>query len=140
MAIDISRKQGETYHQEDQRWLKGGILYAPADEGLLDISAFTAGTHYPDGFIPSGLFVGRITATGLLGPYAPAATDGTQTAVGALLTSAPVRDGSTGDIAVAVAVRCDVITNYLPANSGLDAAAQADLAAFMRFFDYNHVA
>lgn len=35
----------------------------------LDVSAFTAGTHYPDGYFPSGLPLGRITATGLYGPY-----------------------------------------------------------------------
>lgn len=36
----------------------------------LDVSAFTAATHYPDGYIPSGTPLGKITATGLYGPYA----------------------------------------------------------------------
>lgn len=136
MAIDISRKVGETYLNEDQRWLKGGTLHAPADDGLLDLSAFTAGTHYPNGYFPSGLFVGRITATGLLGPYSDAGAGGLDTCVGILLTSVPVRDGSTGDIGCALAVRCDVITNYLPTNSGITTAARADLT-HVRFHTYN---
>lgn len=141
MGVNISRKQGQTYLQEDQRWLKGGVLYAPADGGLIDVALFTAATHFPNGFIPAGMFVGRVTATGLVGPYVAAATDGRQTVVGAVLTSVDVPAGATtGKIGCAIAVRCDVITNYLPANNGLDAAARTALADHMRFFTYNHVA
>jgi hypothetical protein len=35
----------------------------------LDVSAFTAAVHYPNGYIPSGTPLGKITATGLYGPY-----------------------------------------------------------------------
>ncbi|MFI2664873.1 hypothetical protein [Micromonospora carbonacea] len=43
----------------------------------LDISAFTPAVHYPNGYIPSGTPLGRITATGLYGPYS--VTDEVQT-------------------------------------------------------------
>ena len=38
----------------------------------LDASKFTAGTHYPNGFIRGGTPVAKITATGKFGPYTPA--------------------------------------------------------------------
>jgi hypothetical protein len=43
----------------------------------LDVSAFTAGVHYPNGYIPSGTPLGKITASGLYGPYS--VTDEVQT-------------------------------------------------------------
>ncbi len=35
----------------------------------LDVSAFTAAVHYPNGYIPSGTPLAKITASGLYGPY-----------------------------------------------------------------------
>lgn len=244
MAIDISRKQRDTYLQEDQRWLKGGILHAPADSILLDRDAFDLDNVFTDGFIPSGVVLGKITANGLYGPYggttdevqtltidatggtytltfdgdttdaidfdataaevqtelegldgigegdvtvagsdggpytisfvgdladtnvdaittdagnltggdgtavidtttaggAEGGSGGLETAAGLLLTSAPYDRDSDGDIGGALAVRCDVITNYLPDDSGFDANAQAELEPHMRFFTYNHLA
>jgi hypothetical protein len=46
----------------------------------LDISAFTAGTHYPDGYIKSGTPVAKVG--GVLVPYD--ATEGTVTGAGIL--------------------------------------------------------
>jgi len=43
----------------------------------LDVSAFTAATHYPNGYFLSGMPLGKITATGLYGPYS--VTDEVQT-------------------------------------------------------------
>lgn len=43
----------------------------------LDVSAFTPSVHYPNGYIPSGTPLGKITATGLYGPYS--VTDEVQT-------------------------------------------------------------
>jgi hypothetical protein len=139
MAIDIAKRTTETYLNEDQRWLKGGILYAPADSILLDRSAFPLTTTFDDGYIPSGVFLARVTATGLYVPYADAGeagAPGTGVARGMLLTSVPYDRQSDGDIAAALAVRCDVIENYLPTGHGLDAAARAELP-HMRFFTYN---
>ena len=47
---------------------------------LLDISTFTANTHYPNGYIPSGLPVAKVG--GVLVPYD--ATEGTTTGAGIL--------------------------------------------------------
>ncbi|MDP7703187.1 MULTISPECIES: head decoration protein [unclassified Mycobacterium] len=86
MSTDISL-QTTTYQVGNKQWL----LQEP-DVKLnvtLDISKFTSGTHYPNGFIPSGTVLGKVTATGLFGPYDAAASDGRQTAYG--LTYADVR-------------------------------------------------
>lgn len=39
----------------DQRWLASAHGTTNARSGVLDVSTFTAGTHYPDGYFPSGL-------------------------------------------------------------------------------------
>jgi hypothetical protein len=48
----------------------------------LDLTLFTAAQHYPNGFIPDGIVLGKVTATGKYGPYLGTAGDGRQTAVG----------------------------------------------------------
>lgn len=70
---------------DEQTWL--GSAHG-TDLGItitLDTSTFTKSLHYPDGYFPSGLLLGRILETGLHGPYDNVATDGRQTAVGLLL-------------------------------------------------------
>lgn len=58
------------YQVEKRSWYLGtSEMPGFTISGTLDVSAFTAGTHYPNGFIPSGTPLGRITATGLYAPY-----------------------------------------------------------------------
>lgn len=59
------------YQVEDRSWdlSPHGSEPGTTPSITLDVSTFTAGTHYPDGYLPSGLPLGRITATGLYGPY-----------------------------------------------------------------------
>jgi hypothetical protein len=51
----------------DQSWLGSTHALANARTETVDISAFTAGTHYPNGYIPSGFPVALVG--GLLVPY-----------------------------------------------------------------------
>ena len=80
----------ETFGGGDLSWLGSthGIVNARTE--ILDISTFTAGTHYPNGYIPSGLPVAKVG--GVLVPYD--ATEGTTTGAGVLagfvLTDQPV--------------------------------------------------
>jgi hypothetical protein len=67
----------------------------------LDTALFTEGTHYipptlaqPRNVFLSGIPLGRITATGLYGPWDPAATDGRATFTGVLLAEVPFTPGS----------------------------------------------
>jgi hypothetical protein len=104
----------------------------------LDISKFTAGTHYVNGFIPSGTVVTKVTATGLWGPYDSTASDGRQTpaddAVGILFGDSTVirPNGSAATkVGAAIVVHGFVNTNKLPFGTGvaggLGAAAKTAL-------------
>lgn len=148
--MDIARRVTGTYHNEDQRWIKGGILHAPADSVVLDRSAFAGAqaldVAFPNGYIPSGIVLAMVTATGLFVRYDPAfdadpatagvQSDGRNVARGFLLKSIAYDRQSSGDLPAALAVRLDVITNYLPAGNNLDAAAR-DALRHVRFHDYN---
>lgn len=70
----------ETFGAGDQSWLGSDHGIGNCRTALLDISAFTSGTHYPDGYIPSGLPVAEVS--GVLVPYV--ATEGTTTGAGVL--------------------------------------------------------
>lgn len=60
----------KTYGNEDQRWLgNGGLPGLPCKSIVLDRSLFDLTGKHPDGSIPSGTKLGRVTATGLVGPY-----------------------------------------------------------------------
>jgi hypothetical protein len=82
-----------SYQSEKRSWLIGSHGTDPGATPTitLDVSAFTAATHYPNGYLLSGIVLGRITATGLYAPYLAANSDGTQTAAGILFSSVKVR-------------------------------------------------
>ncbi len=63
----------ETFGGGDYRWLKSARGTEHPEPGTLDYSAFTPGTHFPNGYIPSGLAVAEITSSGLYGPWGGAA-------------------------------------------------------------------
>lgn len=75
----------------DMTWLGSGHGIRNARTEKLDISAFTAATHYPNGYIPSGMPVAKVG--GVLVPYD--ATEGTVTNAGILagfvLTDIPLK-------------------------------------------------
>lgn len=128
---DISVEK-KTFLPADRPWLlfeaTGNNGPVSTTHGLIDFALFTAGTHYPDGFIPSGVVVGRVTTGGKLGPYAGGATDGRQTAVGHLYNAVAVPTDLARKVAVAVTDCFAVVTeSRLPSGHGLDAAAKAEL-------------
>jgi hypothetical protein len=133
---DISIRS-RTLYNEDQRWIgSGGIAaLADADAITLDRSVFVAATHYPNNFIPSGMCLGKITATGLYAQYDDAAVDGREVAVGFLATSVVVdpNAAATADIVAALYWHGEVVEAFLPTNHGLNAAGKVDLAAKFRF-------
>lgn len=104
MSTDISL-QTTTYQVGNKQW-----LLAQPDVKLgqtLDISKFTSGTHFPNGFIPAGTVIAVVTSSGLYGPYDGALSNGQQTAYG--ITSEDARvvrpDGSSATkVGVAVVV------------------------------------
>jgi hypothetical protein len=76
VATFLSRTTA-TYQSESRPWLLGLQGTQPGDNptATLDISAFTAGTHYPNGYIPNGTCVSRL-ASGLWGPFNAAEASG----------------------------------------------------------------
>lgn len=54
---------------EDRSWLgsRDGTQYTQSI--TLDVSLFVPGEHYPNGYIKSGTLLGKVTASGLYGPY-----------------------------------------------------------------------
>lgn len=131
MSTDISM-QTTSYQVGDRRW-----LLSEPDVKLnvtLDPSKFTEGTHYPNGYLPSGTVVGIVTSGGLAGPYNDAASDGTQTAYGITYGDARFvrQDGTTATkVGISVVVYDAIVSaGKLPFQSGtgsIDANGKADL-------------
>lgn len=99
----------------DQSWLASSHGINDCRTEFLDISTFTAGTHYPNGYIPSGTPVAKVS--GVLVPYTSA--EGTTTNAGVLaghlFTDQPVV--GTNDFAVPVLDHGRVKTAKVPAGS-----------------------
>lgn len=69
----------EAWTVEDRSWLgsRDGTEFTRTI--TLRLASFTSGTHYPNGFIPSGMLLAKITSgtgTGMYGPYAGSASEG----------------------------------------------------------------
>jgi hypothetical protein len=76
----MPRLSSETFGGGDQSWLGSSHGIRNARTETIDISAFTANTHYPNGYIPSGTPVAIVS--GLAVPYD--VTVGTTTGAGIL--------------------------------------------------------
>lgn len=80
-----------TIGRDDQSWLGSSRGTSQAQSITLLMSAFVAGTHYPNGYFPSGLALKKIPSGGNSGQYAPSGSrtvaDGV-TATNTALTSA----------------------------------------------------
>lgn len=122
----------ESFGQDDQSWLATAHGTQTARSITLDTSAFTAATHYPNGYFPSGLPLGLITASGLYGPYDGAAVDGRETLVGFLFTAVDAPTDTTVDPSGALYWHGAVLAAKLPV--AVDAAGQTDVAGSIKFF------
>ncbi len=123
----MPRLKSETFGSGDQSWLGSDHGIGNARTETIDISAFTAGTHYPNGYIPSGTPVAM--AAGLLVPYTVA--EGTTTGAGVLagfvLFDAPVV--GTADFPVALLDHGRIKVSKVPYASFAAPAAAAKTAA-----------
>lgn len=122
----------ETFGQDDQSWLASAHGTDTAKTITLDTSAFTPATHYPNGYFPSGLPLGKITASGLYGPYDNAATDGRETFAGHLFTAVKAPAVNTIDPQGALFWHGAVVEAKLP--RPVDAAAKTDAAGRITYF------
>ncbi|WP_409186484.1 head decoration protein [Amycolatopsis sp. VS8301801F10] len=127
--MDLSIKT-EAFQQDDQSWLGSAHGTESTRTITLDVSKFTAGTHYPNGYIPSGTALGLITASSKYGPYDDTQTDGRQTLVGHLFTGVKVPASTSTPVGAALYEHGRVRTAKLPFSSGagaVDANGKADV-------------
>lgn len=128
MGFDLQYETEATFLNDDKSWIRRREGLDDMPSITLDLTTFVLATHYPDGFIRSGTVLGKITATGLYGPYATGALDGRQAARGFLggavdMTSVPATNKSVS----ALFWRGTIKESRLPLNHGLDAAAKVDM-------------
>jgi hypothetical protein len=128
--MDLSIKS-ETLAAADQSWLGSAHGTDMGRSITLDTSAFTLGTHYPDGFFRSGIPLGRITATGLYGPYDNGAADGREVLAGFLLDAPQAPATNTIDVQGVLFDHGRVVESKLPI--AVDAAGKTDVAGRIIF-------
>lgn len=119
----------ETVGQDDQRWLGSAHGTSSADSITLDAALFTAGTHYPNGYLPSGTVLAQNTSTLRYGPYTTGGGTGSGTAAGVLLTPVKITSG-TSTPSGPILFHGEVLTAYLPFTSGagsIDATGKGQL-------------
>jgi hypothetical protein len=107
------------YQVEKRSWLlsQHGTDPGTTPSITLDVSAFTAGVHYPNGYIPSGTNLAKITATGLYGPYTVSNEVQTLTEGGSGLTSFTVTFGGQTTASLAAAATAAQVQAALEALS-----------------------
>lgn len=72
--MDISLRPVGEWTVEDRSWLGSRDGTEVTESITLDTSTFTEGTHYPNGFVPSGTVLAKLS-NGLYGPYAAASNE-----------------------------------------------------------------
>jgi len=130
-----------TYGGSDPSWLASAHGTLNNRSVTLDLSKFdftpTTG-DFLNGMIPSGVVLGKITASGLYGPYDDSLMTGVEVATGFLFSDVDVRAhieaaGSTtltGVKALApMMITGIILVSKLPTNNGLDTAGRVDLKA-----------
>ena len=102
----------ETWSVGDNRWMGSYHGTNAARTEVLDISSFTKATHYPEGYIPSGMPVSKVG--GVLVPYDPTPDTGNAASfAGHLLTDQRVVS-DTEDLNVPLLDHGRVLTSFLP--------------------------
>ena len=125
--MDIQPTTTESTTTASRPWLLSTYGTETNKTITLDISQFGAGTYTAaangvPNVIPSGTPLGKVTASGLYGPYDSAATDGTQTFAGLLETDTAFNTGSTR-VGAALRIVGDVNVAKLPVDFTVPAAA-----------------
>lgn len=137
--------RSQTFGSSDQSWLVdpdyAGKVGCTVDLSKFGGSQLTGWTSGLQGIIPAGTALGLVTATGKVGPYDDAASDGTQTFAGILWDDVPfVAGATTGNLSAARVIFGMVYTAKLPAFGStvgtpgrLDAAGIADTVVKIAF-------
>ena len=111
----------KNYGTGDFRWLLDSTGFRDAITATLDVSTFTAATHYPNGFFPSGL-IANIADPKAVKPFTGAAGE----KLGFLKGDHPT-DGVTDRDAAFLATGIHVKTSKLPVTTNLPTTAPAGM-------------
>lgn len=117
--MDISVRTVD-YGVEDRSWLGSAHGTEATRTITLDIAAFDAATHYPNGYIPSGMVLTRNDTTGMYEPYSGSG------AAGFLFNSISVQ--SDANVGAPLLEHGMIREDRLPENSGFDESAATDMA------------
>ncbi|MEV0444007.1 head decoration protein [Streptomyces spectabilis] len=130
--MDLSLKT-ESFTQDRRDWLGSAHGTDAPVSVTLDVSKFTKATHYPDGYIKSGIPLGKVTTGGKFGPYDDTATDGRQTLVGFLFTAQDVdaRRVTSTSVVGSMLIHCFIREAKLPVP--VDANGKTDVAGRVIF-------
>ena len=95
--MDIAPRNTGSFTSDNKVWVYADISKQAGRRPVtLHVPAFTKATHYPDGYIRSGVPLGKITSganAGKYGPFDPEATDGRDEFDGWLWNFADIEDG-----------------------------------------------
>lgn len=123
----------------DRDWLASRHGTDSTETITLDLTKLTKNTHYveptavqPHGYVRSGVPVGRITASGLYGPYDPAAKDGREVLAGLVYAEAAFTPG-TAKVPAALFWHGTVKTAKIPGGIDPTEIAYNPAAAQIRF-------
>jgi hypothetical protein len=125
MGMSLGIKSMTYSPSEDQSWLASAHGTQEMDSITMD-GVLTAAV-FPSGLVPSGIPVGRVTATGRYAPSQSAATDGSQVVAGHLFTTLDLTAGlaatgwgqpATSNMPASLYWHGEVILAKLPAQTG----------------------
>lgn len=127
----MPKLQSEPLGAGDQSWLGSSHGIHECRTETVDVSAFTAGTHYPNGYIPSGTPVAKVG--GMLVPYDK--TEGTVTGAGVLagFIFTDQKVVGTGDFSAPLLDHGRVKAAKVPLSGGFVAPAAAAKSANVTF-------
>ncbi|MGP3750899.1 head decoration protein [Streptomyces sp. IBSNAI001] len=130
--MDLNLKV-ESFTQDRRDWLGSAHGTDAPVSVTLDVSKFTKATHYPDGYLKSGIPLGKVTTGGKYGPYDGAASDGRQTLVGFLFTAQDVdaRKVASTSVVGSMLIHCFIREAKLPI--AVDADGKTDVAGRVIF-------
>lgn len=134
MGIDLGSRK-ITWAGSDMTWIGSEEGTRSNVSVTLDLSKFDFATVFTNLVIPSGVVLGKVTASGLYGPYNDSLSTGVEVAKGHLFTDVDVKSiveithssTLTGSVLAAMLIRGVVIEAKLPTNHGLDANGKTDL-------------
>jgi hypothetical protein len=113
-AIEVTNETGGT----DYRWLRSNHGADAGISGTLAL-ATVADLRNAEGYIPSGILVGQITASGLYGLFDVNASDGREVLAGAILADVKITNSkfvvqSSGKAPISVLKHGTIARKYLP--------------------------